>query len=86
MSQTSKKMPAPPKADWKKSLGSFDAFHKAAEASVGKEAEKIHNEALRSFASTHSLSEALQSSLESEVDAFVGGDEHNTFHSRELFL
>lgn len=41
MSQTIKKMPAPPKADWKKSLGSFDAFHKAAEISVGRKLRRF---------------------------------------------
>ncbi|GAA5495507.1 hypothetical protein Rhal01_01682 [Rubritalea halochordaticola] len=60
-------------------LGELRCVSQGCRSLSWQEAEKIHNEALRSFASTHSLSEALQSSLESEVDAFVGGDEHNNF-------
>ena len=35
------KMPAPPIASWKESLGSWDAFHKSAEKSVGRKLEKV---------------------------------------------
>jgi hypothetical protein len=36
-----KKMPSPKTGNWKEFYGSWEGFHKAAEASVGRKLEKV---------------------------------------------